>query len=113
MYTPEPPGKVIDLKVTDTSYTHLSLAWTKPEEIPGVQDEARGYYVEIRQAESTEWSRCNVTPFILTSYTVKGLRSMGMYWVRVIATNEGGDSDHQELDNYVLAMPSPGMSRCF
>lgn len=37
-----------------------------------------------------------------------GLKSMAMYWVRVVATNEGGDSEPQELDNYIIAMPPPG-----
>ncbi|XP_059923606.1 immunoglobulin-like and fibronectin type III domain-containing protein 1 isoform X2 [Gadus macrocephalus] len=103
----KPPGKVTDLKVTDRSYTHLSLAWTKPEAVAGLLDEARGYHVEIRPAECSEWSRCNVTPSILPSYSVKGLRSMEMYWVRVFAANEGGESPPTELQNYVLAMPLP------
>lgn len=98
----------MDLKVTDTSYTHLSLSWTKPGCIPGVQDEAKGYHVEIRPAEATEWLRCNTTPSILPSYSVKGLRSMEIYWARVIATNEGGESTPAELQNYVLVMPLPG-----
>uniref|UniRef100_A0A3B4GL88 Immunoglobulin like and fibronectin type III domain containing 1, tandem duplicate 2 n=1 Tax=Pundamilia nyererei TaxID=303518 RepID=A0A3B4GL88_9CICH len=92
----KPPGKVTGLKVTETSYNHLVLTWTKPEDKPGIQDEARGYFVEIRQADCIEWSRCNSTPIIMTSFSVKGLKSMDMYWVRVI-----------ELPNYVLAMPSP------
>lgn len=33
---------------------------------------------------------------------------MAMYWVRVVATNEGGDVEPQELENYVIAMPPPG-----
>lgn len=113
MCTPEPPGKVTSLKVTETSYTHLVLTWTKPEDKPGIQDEAKGYFVEIRQAECIEWSRCNTTPIITTSFSVKGLKSMDMYWVRVIATNDGGESAPEELANYVLAMPSPGMSTLF
>lgn len=108
--TAEPPGKVTSLKVTETSYTHLVLTWTKPEDKPGIQDEAKGYFVEIRQAECIEWSLCNTTPIITTSFSVKGLKSMDMYWVRVIATNDGGESAPEELANYVLAMPSPGMS---
>lgn len=106
----EPPGKVTGLKVVETSYSHLVLAWTKPEVKPGLQDEAKGYFVEIRQADCIEWSRSNITPIITTSFTVKGLKSMDMYWLRVIATNEGGDSGPQELANYILAMPAPGMS---
>uniref|UniRef100_A0A3P8TSA2 Immunoglobulin like and fibronectin type III domain containing 1, tandem duplicate 1 n=1 Tax=Amphiprion percula TaxID=161767 RepID=A0A3P8TSA2_AMPPE len=103
----KPPGKVTGLKVTETSYSHFVLTWTKPEEKPEIQDEARGYFVEIRQADCLEWSRCNSTPIIMTSYSVKGLKSMDMYWVRVIATNDGGESVPEELSNYVLAMPSP------
>lgn len=88
----------------------MVLTWTKPEEKPGIQDEAKGYFVEIRKADSLEWSRCNSTPFILTSFNVRGLRSMEMYWVRVIAANDGGEGPPEELPNYVLAMPLPGMS---
>ncbi|KAM6977602.1 immunoglobulin-like and fibronectin type III domain-containing protein 1, partial [Aplochiton taeniatus] len=101
------PGKVEDLKLTDTSYTNLSLAWSKPRVEPGVQDEPKGYFVEIRQADCLEWSRCNSTPIILTAFTVKGLKAMAMYWVRVISTNEGGEGVPTDLDNYVTAMPPP------
>lgn len=96
--------------MTESSYNHLVLTWTKPEDKPGIQDEARGYFVEIRQADCIEWSRCISTPIIMTSFSVKGLKSMDMYWVRVIAINDGGESEPEELPNYVLAMPSPGMS---
>lgn len=106
----EPPGKVIDLKVTDSTYTTLSLGWTKPAEEEGVQDEAKGYFVELRAAENPEWGRCNSIPITMTSYTIIGLKSMAMYWVRVIATNEGGDSEPRDLDNYIIAMPPPGES---
>ncbi|GLD50096.1 immunoglobulin-like and fibronectin type III domain-containing protein 1 [Lates japonicus] len=103
----KPPGKVTGLKVTETSYNHMVLTWTKPEEREGIQDEAKGYFVEIRQADCIEWSRCNGAPIITTSFSVKGLKSMDMYWVRVIATNDGGESAPEELANYVIAMPSP------
>uniref|UniRef100_A0A672ZHY6 Immunoglobulin like and fibronectin type III domain containing 1, tandem duplicate 1 n=1 Tax=Sphaeramia orbicularis TaxID=375764 RepID=A0A672ZHY6_9TELE len=103
----KPPGKVIDLKVTDSTYTTLSLSWTKPKDIEGEQDEAKGYFVEIRPAENPEWDRCNANAITMTSYTVKGMKSMAMYWVRVIATNDGGQGMPQELDNYILAMPPP------
>ncbi|XP_042563610.1 immunoglobulin-like and fibronectin type III domain-containing protein 1 [Clupea harengus] len=103
----KPPGKVTELRVTDTSYNTVSLMWTKPNEEPGVQDEAKGYFLEVRPAESLEWNRSTTTPIILTSNTVKGLKAMAMYWVRVIATNEGGDGVPTDLDNYILAMPPP------
>ncbi|KAL2104216.1 hypothetical protein ACEWY4_001084 [Coilia grayii] len=103
----KPPGKVLDLKLTETTYNSVSLTWSKPKDEPGIQDEAKGYFVEVRPAESLEWLRCNPTPVLLTSYTVKGLKTMGMYWVRVIATNEGGEGTATDLDNYILAMPPP------
>ncbi|KAK2897384.1 hypothetical protein Q8A73_013764 [Channa argus] len=103
----KPPGKVTGLKVTETSYNHLVLTWTKPEEKPDIHDEAKGYFVEIRQSDCIEWTRCNSTPIITTSFRVKGLKSMNMYWVKVIAVNDGGESVAEELDKYVLAMPSP------
>ncbi|XP_055077860.1 immunoglobulin-like and fibronectin type III domain-containing protein 1 [Periophthalmus magnuspinnatus] len=101
----KPPGKVTDLKLTSSSYTTFSLAWTKPKEIKEVQDEALGYYMEIRPIESLDWTRCNSTPITLTSYTVLGLKAMAAYWIRVIATNYGGDGEPQGFDNYFIAMP--------
>nr|XP_061786488.1 immunoglobulin-like and fibronectin type III domain-containing protein 1 [Nerophis lumbriciformis] len=103
----KPPGKVLDLKVTDSDYTTLSLSWTKPKDIEGVQDDAKGYFVEIRPAENTDWNRCSSTVLTTNYYTVKGMKSMAMYWVRVIAVNDGGEGEPKELDNYVLAMPPP------
>ena len=64
--------------------------------------------MEIRPAENTEWDRCNANLIAMTSYTVKGMKSMGMYWVRIHATNDGGHGPYKELDNYILAMPPPG-----
>ncbi|XP_017264022.1 immunoglobulin-like and fibronectin type III domain-containing protein 1 [Kryptolebias marmoratus] len=101
------PGKVTDLKLTSSSYTTFSLGWNKPKEVKGVEDEAQGYYVEIRPIDSLEWIRCNAIPISLTSYTVLGLKAMATYWVRVIATNYGGDGEPQGFDNYFTAMPPP------
>ncbi|XP_028303350.1 immunoglobulin-like and fibronectin type III domain-containing protein 1 [Gouania willdenowi] len=103
----KPPGKVIDLKLTSSNYTSLSLAWAKPKEVKGVEDEAQGYYVEVRPIESLEWTRCNAIPITPTSYTVLGLKTMAAYWVRVIATNYGGDGYPCSFDNYIIAMPPP------
>lgn len=96
--------------MTDSTYTTLSLSWTKPPEEEGVQDEAKGYFVELRPAENPEWDQCTSSPIIMTSFNIVGLKSMAMYWVRVIATNEGGEGEPQELENYIIAMPPPGES---
>lgn len=104
----EPPGKITELMLTSSTYTTFSLSWTKPKEIKGVEDEAEGYYVEIRPIESLEWTRCNAIPIIRTSYTMLGLKAMAPYWVRVIATNYGGDGEPLGFNNYITAMPPPG-----
>ncbi|XP_024915795.1 immunoglobulin-like and fibronectin type III domain-containing protein 1 isoform X3 [Cynoglossus semilaevis] len=101
------PGKITGLKLTSSDYTTLSLAWNKPKALKGTEDEAQGYYVEIRPMESPDWTRCNSMPISLTSYTVLGLKAMTSYWVRVIATNYGGDGEPQAFDNYLIAMPPP------
>ncbi|XP_016374569.1 immunoglobulin-like and fibronectin type III domain-containing protein 1 isoform X2 [Sinocyclocheilus rhinocerous] len=103
----KPPGKVKDFKITGSSYTSLSLSWTKPKEVKGEEDEAKGYFVEIRPTDQLEWSRSNTNAVIQTSFTAVGLKSMAMYWVRVIAVNEGGEGLPQSFDNYIIAMPPP------
>ncbi|XP_049335126.1 immunoglobulin-like and fibronectin type III domain-containing protein 1 [Astyanax mexicanus] len=103
----KPPGKVKDLKVTGSSYTTLCLAWTKPKVQYGVEDDAKGYFVEIRPTDQLEWSQCNMSAVVQTSFTVVGLKSLATYWVRVIATNEGGEGLPQGFDNYIIAMPPP------
>lgn len=80
----------------------------RPKEIKGQEDEAQGYYVEIRPVQNLEWIRCNSISTTLTSYSVLGLKAMASYWVRVIATNYGGDGEPQSLENYIIAMPPPG-----
>ncbi|XP_077458048.1 immunoglobulin-like and fibronectin type III domain-containing protein 1 [Stigmatopora argus] len=100
-----PPGKVTDLKVTDSTYSTTSLNWTKPKVEGGIRDEAKGYFVDIRPTENTEWSRCNSSAIVTNSFAVLGLKSMATYWLRVIANNEGGDGEPQELDRYITAMP--------
>ncbi|XP_066520128.1 immunoglobulin-like and fibronectin type III domain-containing protein 1 [Hoplias malabaricus] len=103
----KPPGKIKDLKVTGSSYTTLCLAWTKPNAMKGVEDEAKGYFVEIRPTDQLEWNRCNSSAVTQTFFTVVGLKSLAMYWVRVIATNEGGEGLPHGFEKYIIAMPPP------
>ncbi|XP_061688318.1 immunoglobulin-like and fibronectin type III domain-containing protein 1 [Syngnathoides biaculeatus] len=103
----KPPGKVTDLRVTSSNYTTMSLAWNKPKEVKGSEDEPQGYYVEIRPTESPEWNRCNDIPITPTTYTVRGLKPMAAYWVRVLSTNYGGNGEPQGFDNHIIAMPLP------
>ncbi|XP_035244798.1 immunoglobulin-like and fibronectin type III domain-containing protein 1 isoform X1 [Anguilla anguilla] len=102
-----PPGKVSDLKVIDSDYNTLCLSWSKPQAEKGGRGEAKGFFVEIRPEDEQVWTRCNTNAITMNSYTIKGLKPMAMYFVRVVATNVGGSGDPQELNNYVLAMPPP------
>ncbi|XP_047669328.1 immunoglobulin-like and fibronectin type III domain-containing protein 1 isoform X1 [Tachysurus fulvidraco] len=103
----KPPGKIKDLKVTGSSYNTLCLAWSKPNVVKGMEDEVKGYFVEIRPTDQIEWSRCNTNAIVQTYFTITGLKPLAMYWVRVIATNEGGEGEPQGFDNYITAMPPP------
>ncbi|XP_069489741.1 immunoglobulin-like and fibronectin type III domain-containing protein 1 [Ambystoma mexicanum] len=99
-----PPAAVRDLKVTDSSYTSISLSWVKPPSEN--RDYAKGYFVEMRPVESLHWTRCNNSLIGMTSYTIKGLRPKDAYYLRVIAVNDGGLGEANELNTQVLAMPS-------
>ncbi|XP_074076998.1 immunoglobulin-like and fibronectin type III domain-containing protein 1 [Macrotis lagotis] len=96
-----PPGPVRDLQVTDTSHTSITLNWAKPDPQDG--DEVQGYMVELRSSDSLQWSRCHMGTIGGTNYTVKGLRPQETYFLRVIAVNEGGQSQPTTLDTCIQA----------
>ncbi|XP_016067059.1 PREDICTED: immunoglobulin-like and fibronectin type III domain-containing protein 1 [Miniopterus natalensis] len=100
-----PPEPVRDLQVTDTSHTSIALRWAQPDTQDG--DAAQGYVVELRPADSLEWTPCHVGTVPGTTYTAKGLRPREGYFVRVIAVNDGGRSQPTALDVLVQAMPTP------
>ncbi|XP_043932480.1 immunoglobulin-like and fibronectin type III domain-containing protein 1 isoform X2 [Protopterus annectens] len=102
----DPPGPVQDLRVTESSYSTISLSWLPPLSSSD-EHTAKGYYVEVRAGNSHLWNRCNNSPLRTTSYTVKGLKAKEPYFLRVLAINEGGQGQPKELDTYVLAMPPP------
>uniref|UniRef100_UPI00398F2372 immunoglobulin-like and fibronectin type III domain-containing protein 1.1 n=1 Tax=Pristiophorus japonicus TaxID=55135 RepID=UPI00398F2372 len=101
----KPPGNVRDLRVTDSTYSTISLAWTPP--ICEGNNVPKGYIIEMKSSGSTTWIRCNDVTVGMSSYTVKGLKKMEMHFLRVRAINDGGMGEPIELDNYVLAMPPP------
>ncbi|KYO33197.1 immunoglobulin-like and fibronectin type III domain-containing protein 1 isoform A [Alligator mississippiensis] len=99
----DPPGHVRDLKVTNTDYTSITLAWTKPKPEDG--GEAKGYMVEMRSSNNLKWTQCNTQPLRMTMYTVKGLEPKEMYFLRVRAVNDGGAGEAVALDTDIQAMP--------
>ncbi|KAH1171382.1 hypothetical protein KIL84_007000 [Mauremys mutica] len=99
----KPPGRVRDLKVTNTDYTSITLAWMKPDSKEG--GSAKGYKVEKRSSDSLKWTHCNTVPIGLTTCTVKGLQAREMYFLRVRAINEGGLGEALALDTCIQAAP--------
>ncbi|CAM4685779.1 unnamed protein product [Caretta caretta] len=99
----KPPGRVRDLKVTNTDYTSITLAWMKPDSMEG--GPAKGYKVEKKSSDSLKWTHCNTVPIGLTTCTVKGLQAREMYFLRVRAVNEGGLGEAIALDTCIQAMP--------
>uniref|UniRef100_A0A8C3TIX0 Immunoglobulin superfamily member 22 n=1 Tax=Chelydra serpentina TaxID=8475 RepID=A0A8C3TIX0_CHESE len=99
----KPPGRVRDLKVTNTDYTSIALAWMKPDSKEG--GSAKGYKVEKRSSDSLKWTHCNTVPIGLTTCTVRGLQAREMYFLRVRAINEGGLGEAVALDTCIQAMP--------
>ncbi|XP_030418063.1 immunoglobulin-like and fibronectin type III domain-containing protein 1 [Gopherus evgoodei] len=100
----KPPGRVRDLKVTNTDYTSIALAWMKPSSKEG--GSAKGYRVEKRSSDSLQWTHCNTVPIGLTTCTVKGLQAREMYFLCVKAINEGGLGEALALDTCIQATPS-------
>lgn len=102
--TPEPPGLVQGLHVSDSSNSSISLAWREPAE----GDPPSGYILEMRAEDSKEWSKCTKIPISGTCYTVGGLTERQKYFFRIRAVNEAGVGEPVELDKGVRAMPPPG-----
>uniref|UniRef100_F7CK83 Immunoglobulin like and fibronectin type III domain containing 1 n=1 Tax=Ornithorhynchus anatinus TaxID=9258 RepID=F7CK83_ORNAN len=103
-----PPGPVQELKVTDTSYTSITLSWARPDVQDGNQ--CQGYLVEIRAADSLQWSPCHAGLVTSTTFTAKGLLPKETYFVRVMAINDGGQSQPATLDSWVQAIPTGWVS---
>ncbi|XP_053123582.1 immunoglobulin superfamily member 22 isoform X1 [Hemicordylus capensis] len=99
----KPPGLVKGLQVADSSNSSISLTWQQPDE----GDPPSGYILEMRAADTKEWSKCTKIPISGTSYTVGGLQERQKYYFRIRAVNEAGVGEPIELKNGVLAMPPP------
>ncbi|XP_059829909.1 immunoglobulin superfamily member 22-like [Hypanus sabinus] len=101
------PGKVKDIKVTDSTNSSISLTWDKPE----LGDEPQGYILEMRADNAKEWTKCSKIPITSTNYTVGGLQERGKYFFRIRAVNEGGVGEPTELNKGIYAMPPPASPR--
>nr|XP_047926877.1 immunoglobulin-like and fibronectin type III domain-containing protein 1 isoform X1 [Anser cygnoides] len=97
----KPPGQVRDLAVTSSDSTSVTLSWKRPEAKDGI--DVKGYDVEIRSSNNLDWTRCNVLPIGVTTYTVKGLKNKELYFLRVRALNDCGPGEAAELEAFTEA----------
>ncbi|XP_040391552.1 immunoglobulin-like and fibronectin type III domain-containing protein 1 [Cygnus olor] len=97
----KPPGQVRDLAVTSSDSTSVTLTWKRPEVKDG--NDVKGYDVEVRSSNNLDWTRCNVLPIEMTSYTVKGLKNKELYFLRVRALNDCGPGEAAELEAFTEA----------
>lgn len=94
--------------MTSSDSTSVTLSWKRPEAKDGI--DVKGYDVEIRSSNNLDWTRCNVLPIGVTTYTVKGLKNKELYFLRVRALNDCGPGEAAELEAFTEADSSVGKS---
>ncbi|KAI8488689.1 Titin-like, partial [Branchiostoma belcheri] len=87
---PDPPKK---FEVTETSPTHISLRWTKPDYDGGSR--ITSYIVEMRFTDSEEWVKC--TQINALRYTITDVIPNQDYMLRIFAQNTGAMSNPKEI----------------
>ncbi|XP_025919577.1 immunoglobulin-like and fibronectin type III domain-containing protein 1 [Apteryx rowi] len=97
----KPPGQVRDLRVASSDSTSITLTWRKPEPKGGV--DVKGYEVEMRSYDNLKWTKCSALPIKATTYTVKGLQTKELYFLRVRALNDSGLGEAAELETFIEA----------
>lgn len=94
-----PPGKPQNPRVTDTTRTSVSLAWSVPEDEGG--SKVTGYLIEMQKVDQFEWTKCNTTPTKIREYTLTHLPQGAEYRFRVLACNAGGPGEPAEVPGTV------------
>ncbi|XP_071624456.1 immunoglobulin-like and fibronectin type III domain-containing protein 1 isoform X2 [Heliangelus exortis] len=92
-------GQVLDLKVSSSDSSSITLTWKSPEVKDG--NDVRGYEVEMRPSKSLSWTKCNALPIAGTTYTVKGLQAKEKYFLRVRALSESGPGEAAEIEGCI------------
>ena len=94
--SPAPPGPVVNPSVSNSSNSTISLIWTAPANNGG--SPIIGYLVECKQADTADWTRCNVPRNLQeTSYTIQNLQHKAEYQCRITAVNKVGFSEPVEV----------------
>lgn len=102
---PQPPGKIIPSRNTDTS---VVVTWEESKDAK----ELVGYYIEASVVGSGEWAPCNNNPVKGSRFTCHGLVTGQSYIFRVRAVNAAGLSGYSQDSEAIevkaaIAAPSP------
>ena len=98
------PGPPVNLTVTSSTETSVSLKWEEPKSDGG--SPVTGYVVEQRVAAKKTWNKVDTTSSM--EYTVGSLSGGSEYVLHVAAQNEVGVGDFVEITQAVRAQPGAG-----
>ncbi|CAF92417.1 unnamed protein product, partial [Tetraodon nigroviridis] len=95
----DPPGCPQNPRITDTTKTSVSLAWSPPDD----EGDARvdGYLIEMQKVGTTAWIKCNTTPSLICEYTLTNMPQGEEFKFRVMACNAGGSGEPAEVPGTV------------
>lgn len=92
MAIPDPPGPPAKIRISDTTKSSITLAWTKPVYDGG--SAVTGYVVEMRQGEEEEWTVVSTKEEVRTTeYVVSNLKPGVNYYFQVSAVNCAGQGE--------------------
>lgn len=92
MAIPDPPGPPAKIRISDTTKSSITLAWSKPVYDGG--SAVTGYVVEMRQGEEEEWTIVSTKEEVRTTeYVVSNLKPGVNYYFQVSAVNCAGQGE--------------------
>uniref|UniRef100_UPI00398EECC7 myomesin-2 n=1 Tax=Pristiophorus japonicus TaxID=55135 RepID=UPI00398EECC7 len=105
-WTMPEPGPPFDVMFTEVRHTSLFLQWQPP--LYTGKDPVTGYFVEMCENESEDWTTLNKEPILEAHMRISHLEEGKTYVFRVFALNSAGTSAPSLPSDPVLAETRPG-----